>query len=160
MNEMIKSIKDKNKYTMEEFRVELLDRLQKYVVEADQIYKNQNPNVKTPYEKLDAIRRLCNKFFGASDVLDNVLGVEVRLDNGMLFTQYLFNQFFYMEQTLETEIKKQIGDPLHKEISHACENLGLTGYKGYEPFAFRRVRVFVNDKEVGIYDLDKHTFVD
>ena len=104
---MVKSIKDKNNYTMEEFRVELLDRLQKYVVEATQIYNGENPNFKTPYKKLDAIRRLCNRFCGASDVLNNVLGVEVRLDDGMLFTQYLFNQFFYMKQTLEIEIEKQ-----------------------------------------------------
>lgn len=157
---MIKSIKDKNKLDMEEFRIELLDRLQKYVQEADAIFEGRTPDFKTDYEKLCAIKNIEGRFLGACDVLGNVLGLEFRLDDGMLFTQKLFNRFFYMVQHFEIEIKKEAGDPLNHEIRQACENLGLKGYKGYEPFAFRRVRVFVNDKLVGIYDLDKHTFVD
>lgn len=60
---------------------------------------------------------------------------------------------------LKNDLHNEVSDTYH-EIKQACENLGLTGFIRYEPFAFRRVRVFVNDKVVGIYDMDKHTFVD
>ncbi|MEA4831603.1 hypothetical protein SDC9_136874 [bioreactor metagenome] len=157
---MIKTIIDKNKLTMEEFRTELFDRLQKYIIEADQIFKGNNPSFQSDYEKLQAIKGITDRFCGASDILNSVLGLEVRMDDGMLYTQKLYNQLFYMNQYFEIEIRKEVGDPLNHEIRQACENLGLKGYKGYELFTFRRVRVFVNDKLVGIYDLDKHTFVD
>lgn len=156
----IKTIKDRHKLNMEEFRTELFDRLQKYIVEADQIFQGNNAAFQSDYEKLQAIQRITSQFCGASDVLNNVLGLDVRMDDGVLYTQKLFNQLFYMNQHLEIEIKKEVGDPLHHEIRTACENLGLKGYKEYEPFAFRRVRVFVSDKVVGIYDIERHTFVD
>lgn len=94
-------IKGEKKFdTAEEIRVELLDQLQKYPTKAKEVYNNATL---TTEEKLQGISRIMNMFCGLSNFMNNVLGLEVRTEEGQLFTQYLFNKMHYMETMLKVE---------------------------------------------------------
>ena len=48
-----------------------------------------------------------------------------------------------------------------QEIQKAVEALGYKNFKlEIATISYHRLVVFVNDIRIGIYDLDKHTFVD
>ena len=54
-----------------------------------------------------------------------------------------------------------IMDKVKQEIQKAVEALGYKNFKlEVAPVSYHRLVVFVNDIRIGIYDLDKHTFVD
>lgn len=46
------------------------------------------------------------------------------------------------------------------EIIHAVRKLGYKGKVQFYETTFNRFVVFIKDVRLGIYDLDKHTFVD
>lgn len=52
-------------------------------------------------------------------------------------------------------------DAVKKEIKQALESLGYdTSHFEIATASYHRLIVFVNDVRIGIYDMDKHTFVD
>lgn len=51
-------------------------------------------------------------------------------------------------------------DKVKQEIQRAVEALGYKGKVKIATVSYHRLVVFVNDVRLGIYDLDKHTFVD
>lgn len=90
--------------TKEEIVVELIDRMQKYVVEGKTAYTNQSW---TTEQKLKQIERLCNYFCGLVEFLQITMGIDVRRADGFLYTQEMFNRFHFWKQTLEIELKKK-----------------------------------------------------
>lgn len=89
----------------EEIVIELLDRMEKYVIEGRKIYENARL---TTEEKLKIIKRICNYFCGLSNFLDITMGIEVRRDDGILYTQEMFNRFFYWQKMLEIELQREL----------------------------------------------------
>lgn len=52
-------------------------------------------------------------------------------------------------------------DAVKQEIQKAVEALGYKNFKlEIATSSYHRLVVFVNDVRIGIYDMDKHTFVD
>lgn len=52
-------------------------------------------------------------------------------------------------------------DKIKQEIQKAVEALGYKNFKlEIATLSYHRLVVFVNDVRIGIYDMDKHTFVD
>lgn len=83
--------------TKQEIVGELIDRMQKYVVEGDTAYKN--PDL-TSEEKLAWIERICNHFIGLAEFLQIAMGVDVRRSDGFSYIQEMYNRFFYWKQAL------------------------------------------------------------
>ena len=90
--------------TKEEVVVELIDRMQKYVVEGDAAYKNQSW---TTEQKLKQIERICNYFCGLAEFLQITMGIDVRRADGFLYTQEMFNRFHFWKMTLGIELKRE-----------------------------------------------------
>lgn len=86
--------------TKDEIVIELIDRMQKYVAEGKAVYENGSYTIK---EKLAAINMLCWKFCGLSEFLQITMGIDVRMGNGFLYTQEMFNHFHYWKINLEAE---------------------------------------------------------
>ena len=61
----------------------------------------------TREERLSGIEYYCGRFCGLAEFLNITMGVEARCDDGMLYTQVLFNRFFFWKQNLEIEIKRE-----------------------------------------------------
>lgn len=89
--------------TAEEIVSEILDKLQKYAAEAESIYRG----AETPEKKLSRLEYLQTRYASLSDFLTNELGYDIRLEDGMLFTQYYFNRIFYYRQAAEIETMKK-----------------------------------------------------
>jgi len=51
-------------------------------------------------------------------------------------------------------------DTVKQEIQKAVEALGYKGKVEIATLSYHRLIVFVDDVRLGIYDMDKHTFVD
>ena len=95
----------KNKHhleTAEEIVAEILDRLQKYAAEAEQVYNGNG----SPAEKLQALEHMQTSYAGLSNFFEKDLGYEVRLGDGFPFAQFYFNRIFYFRQTAEIEVEK------------------------------------------------------
>lgn len=90
----------------QEIIIELVDRMQKYVVEGNKAYNN--PDL-TSEEKLEWIDRICNRYIGLVEFLQNTMGVDIRRTDGVLHTQEMFNKFFYWRQTLMIELARKGG---------------------------------------------------
>ena len=90
--------------TKEEIVIELIDRMQKYVVEGTAAYEDQSL---TTEEKLEQIGRICNYFCGLCNFLQITMGIDVRRTDGLLYTQELFNRFFYWQKTLEVALARE-----------------------------------------------------
>lgn len=100
------SVKDKElQDSKEEIVIELLNRMEKYVNEGRETYENAGLTTK---EKLKNIKRICNYFCGLSNFLNITMEVEVRCDDGFLYTQEMFNRFFYWQKTLEIELQREL----------------------------------------------------
>ena len=93
--------------TKQEIIEELIDRMQKYVASGKALYDNRE---KTKEERLQGIEYYCGRFCGLSEFLTATMGVEVRREDGFMYTQEMFNHFFYWKQTLEIEIRKERGE--------------------------------------------------
>lgn len=93
--------------TKEEIVIELIDRMQKYVVDGEAAYHNESW---TREQKLRQIEYLCGRFCGLSEFLQVTMGIDVREENGMLYTQTLFNRFHYWKMMLRIEIEKEQED--------------------------------------------------
>lgn len=99
------SVSDKElQDTKQEIIIELIDQIQKYVAKGKEIYGSQKF---TDEEKLENIKWLCGRLCGLSDFLTITMGVEVRNKNGQLFTQEMYNYFFYWKQMLNIRISKE-----------------------------------------------------
>lgn len=97
---LLKSIKDTKKLTKDEITEGILERLQKYTMDAHQIFEGNNPSFQTNLEKIEAIGTIIHRFCGASDILRNVIGMDVRLDDGTEFSQSLVSHLHYYEKML------------------------------------------------------------
>lgn len=99
------TVKDKSlQDTKEEIVIELINRMQKYVAEGKAAYEDRSL---TTEQKLEQIKRICNYFCGLDEFLQITMGVEVRRDDGFLYTQEMFNKFFFWEQTLRIDLIKE-----------------------------------------------------
>ena len=90
--------------TKEEIVIELIDRMQKYVAEGKAAYENQSLTTK---QKLEQIKRICNYFCGLEEFLQITMHIEVRRADGFLYTQEMYNMFFYWQQVLEIELARE-----------------------------------------------------
>ena len=90
--------------TKEEIVIELIDRMQKYVAEGKAAYEDQSL---TTEQKLEQIKRICNYFCGLDEFLQITMDIEVRRADGFLYTQEMFNKFFYWRQALEIELARE-----------------------------------------------------
>ena len=99
------SVSDKGlQDTKQEIVEELIDRMQKSVADGKKLFEDQT---KTREERLSGIEYYCGRFCGLAEFLNITMGVEARCDDGMLYTQVLFNRFFFWKQNLEIEIKRE-----------------------------------------------------
>ena len=86
----------------QEIITELICTMERCVTDA----KKQAYNASlTKEERLQAVKWYTYRFAGLSDFLVNAMGVEVREENGFLYTQSLFNEIFYLETSLKVEIR-------------------------------------------------------
>ncbi len=90
--------------TKEEIVIELINRMQKYVVEGKAVYEDQSL---TTEQKLEQIKRICNYFCGLVEFLQITMGIEVRRSDGFMYTQEMFNRFFYWRQVLEIGLARE-----------------------------------------------------
>ena len=88
--------------TKQEIVIELIDRMQKYVTDGGAAYESRNL---TTEQKLNQIEYLCGRFCGLSEFLQITMGIDVRRDDGFLYTQEMYNRFHYWEMMLEIELK-------------------------------------------------------
>lgn len=86
--------------TKEEIVGELLDRMQKYVVESDTIVKNPALSLE---EKVHGVERLMNYFCSLDEFMRITLGITVGDEDGMEYTQTMFNRMYYHELMLKAE---------------------------------------------------------
>lgn len=97
------SVSDKGlQDTKEEIVIELIDRMQKYVMDGRATYDNEEY---TEEEKLIVITNLCGRFCGLVEFLQISMGIEVRRADGLLYTQEMYNHFHYWKMMLEIEIE-------------------------------------------------------
>lgn len=90
--------------TKGEIVIELIDRMQKYVVDGEAAYQDESL---TREQRLQCLEDLCGRFCGLSEFLQVTMGIDVREENGMLYTQTLFNRFHYWKMNLRIEIEKE-----------------------------------------------------
>ena len=90
--------------TKDEIVIELIDRMQKYAAEGKAVYESGSY---TNEEKLDAINMICWKFCGLSEFLQITMGIDVRRQDGFLYTQEMFNSFHYWETNLKIDVDGQ-----------------------------------------------------
>ena len=90
--------------TKEEIIIEILDRLQKYVAEADEVVKKPTLTLE---ERYNGVRHIGSAYSGLANFLIGVLKVEIREPEGMLVTQTLFNRIYYHETMLRVEMKRE-----------------------------------------------------
>ncbi|MCI8704201.1 MAG: hypothetical protein HFE60_07955 [Anaerotignum sp.] len=90
--------------TKDEIVIELIDRMQKYVSEGKAVYENGSYTIE---EKLAAINLLCWEFCGLSKFLQITMGIDVRRQDGFLYTQEMFNHFHYWEINLKIDMDRQ-----------------------------------------------------
>lgn len=88
--------------TKEEIIVELIDRLQKYAAQADAV---AHDTTLTPEERCRAVKTISESFCGLSEFLNLTMGIDVRGEDGLLYTQSLFNRMHYHVLTLNIETK-------------------------------------------------------
>lgn len=99
------TVKDKGlQDTKEEIVRELIDRMQKYVAEGKAAFENGEFTKK---QRLNQIEYLCGHFCGLSEFLQVTMGIEVRREDGFMYTQEMFNHFHFWKMNLEIEIKKE-----------------------------------------------------
>lgn len=90
--------------TKEEIVEELIDRMQKYVAQSDDIMKDSRLSTE---EKYNEIKCLHNRFGGLADFLNLTLDIEVRQEDGMLYTQAMSNKLHHRKLMLELELGRQ-----------------------------------------------------
>ncbi|GEM_PF-887559 len=88
--------------TKEEIIVELIDRLQKYAAQAAAV---AHDTTLTPEERCRAVKTISERFCGLSEFLNLTMGIDVRGEDGLLYTQSLFNRMHYHELMLNIETK-------------------------------------------------------
>ena len=90
--------------TKEEIVIELIDRMQKYVVDGEAAYRNES---RTKEQRLRQVEHLSGRFCGLVEFLQVTMGIDVREENGMLYTQTLYNRFHYWKMMLRIEIEQE-----------------------------------------------------
>lgn len=90
--------------TKEEIVIELIDRMQKYVAEGKAAFEDREL---TKEQRLSQIEYLCGRFCGLSEFLNITMGIEVREQGGLMYTQKMFNYFHYWKMNLGIEINKE-----------------------------------------------------
>lgn len=90
--------------TKDEIVVEMIDRMQKYVAEGQAVFEDPE----SPKEqKLIQIESLSGRFCGLSEFLQLTMGIEIRLEDEVLYTQKMFNNFFAWESQLKLQLKDE-----------------------------------------------------
>lgn len=90
--------------TKEEIVIELIDYMQKYVMDGNEIYSNADL---TYEEKLEAIKDISGRFCGLASFLQFAMGVEVRNEGGPLYAQELSSRFHFWKMSLEISINNE-----------------------------------------------------
>ena len=90
--------------TKEEIVIELIDRMQKYVADGKAAFENGSF---TTEQKLNQVKYCCGRFCGLSDFLVGTMGIDVRREDGFMYTQEMYNHFHYWQMMLEIEIKRE-----------------------------------------------------
>ena len=90
--------------TKQEIVEELIDRMQKYVADGKKLFEDHS---KTKEERLSGIEYYCGRFCGLAEFLVITMGVEARCADGMLYTQVMYNKFFFWKQNLELDIRRE-----------------------------------------------------
>lgn len=101
---MLKIKNTKHLDTAEEIFTKFLNKFQKYAQEAEEVYRGKYDL--SPADKLKALERLETKYAALSDFFRNDIGCEVRLEDGVLFTQFYFNRIFCYRQMTSIEARK------------------------------------------------------
>lgn len=97
-------VSDKGRMDRNEIVAELVDAMQKYVVQADDLAKD----VSIPLEdRYNGVVNISGRFCGLSEFLNCTLRIEVRNPaTDMLYTQEMFNRIHYHETMLKIEINR------------------------------------------------------
>ncbi len=90
--------------TKEEIVIELIDRMQKYVADGKAAFENGSF---TTEQKLNQVKYCCGRFCGLSEFLVGTMGIDVRREDGFMYTQEMYNHFHYWQMMLEIEIKRE-----------------------------------------------------
>lgn len=90
--------------TKEEIVIELIDRMQKYVADGKAAFENDSL---TAEQKLNQVKHYCGRFCGLSEFLAVTMGIDVRREDGFMYTQEMYNHFHYWQMNLEIEIKRE-----------------------------------------------------
>lgn len=95
-------VSDQLQLERDEIIVELIDRMQKYVVQAEQ--SAQDIYV-SPEDRLEYVKYISARFCGLSEFLQVTMQVDVRNpETGMLYTQEMYNRIHYRETMLSLDI--------------------------------------------------------
>ena len=92
------------KSTREEIIAEFIDLMQKYVEASKEVYES---SYYTNKQKLSVIEYFYERFCGLSDFLRKILGVDVRMADGMSYTQKMYNHFRFWKMILKAKTKKE-----------------------------------------------------
>ena len=98
-------VTDSKQMERDEIIIEMIDRMQKYVVEAE---RGANNRLLSLEERYECVKHTCSCFCGLSNFLNETLGIDLRNPaSGTLYTQDMFNRIYYHETMLKVEIAKK-----------------------------------------------------
>lgn len=97
-------VSDKGCMDRNEIVAELVDAMQKYVVQADDLAKDASIPV---VDRYNGVVNISGRFCGLSEFLNCALQIEVRNPaTGMLYTQEMYNRIHYHETMLKIEMNR------------------------------------------------------
>ena len=95
-------VSDQLQLERDEIIVELIDRMQKYVVQAEQSAQDASISLE---DRIKHVRYISARFSGLAEFLNVTLRVDVRNpETGMLYTQEMYNRIHYRETMLSLDI--------------------------------------------------------
>lgn len=95
-------VTDRLQLERDEIIVELIDRMQKYVVQAEQSVQETSVS---PEDRLEYVKYISARFCGLADFLQVTMQVDVRNpETGMLYPQEMYNRIHYRETMLSLDI--------------------------------------------------------
>lgn len=98
-------VSDQLQMERDEIIVELIDRMQKYVVQAEQ--SAQDASISRE-DRLEYVKYISARFSGLAEFLNVTLRVDVRNpETGMLYTQEMYNRIHYRETMLSLDIAQK-----------------------------------------------------
>ena len=102
-------VSDQLQMERDEIIVELIDRMQKYVVQAEQSAQDASISLE---DRLEYVKYISARFCGLADFLQVTMQVDVRNpETGMLYPQEMYNRIHYLKIMLSIDIAQKENAP-------------------------------------------------